>query len=163
VALSNLGVIRYQQNRLDDARTIFAPGRRRRAQRQQYALAARRGLFRKGAIEDAYAELNRAVAIDPHNARRTTISASCSVKKAGALPGELEIRRAIEINPQYPDAHFNLAVIYAKQRNPKIELAKYHYRKALDLGAKPDPDLESALEETFPRSRPQARTDTTKP
>ena len=38
------------------------------------------------------------------------------------------------------DAHFNLAVIYAKQRTPNVELAKYHYKKALDLGAPPDPN-----------------------
>ncbi|HXI84047.1 MAG TPA: tetratricopeptide repeat protein [Verrucomicrobiae bacterium] len=145
VALANLGVIRYQQNRLDDAENYL----------RKAAVAApndsnTRSLlgvvyFRKGAIEDAYAELNRAVAIDPHNAEAHNYLGIVLSEKGWGASGELEIRRAIEMNPQYADAHFNLAVVYAKQRNPKVELARYHYKKALDLGAKPDPELEALL------------------
>jgi tetratricopeptide (TPR) repeat protein len=68
VALANLGVIRYQQNRLDDAEQYL-----RKAAAAAPNDSNTRSLlgvvyFRKGAIEDAYSELNRAVAIDPHNA-----------------------------------------------------------------------------------------------
>jgi tetratricopeptide (TPR) repeat protein len=145
VALTNLGIIRYQQNRLDDAEKYL---------RQATAAAPNdsntRSLlgvvyYRKGAIEDAYAELNRAVAIDPHNAEAHNYLGIVLFEKGWGASGELEIRRAIEINPQYPDAHLNLAILYAKQRNPKVELAKYHYHKALDLGAKPDPQLEALM------------------
>jgi tetratricopeptide (TPR) repeat protein len=145
VALANLGVIRYQQNRLDDAEQYL---------RQAAAAAPNdsntRSLlgvvyFRKGAIEDAYSELNRAVAIDPHNAEAHNYLGIVLSEKGWGASGELEIRRAIEINPQYADAHFNLAVVYAKERNPKVELARYHYKKALDLGAPPDPELEALL------------------
>ena len=66
-------------------------------------------------------------------------------EKGWSAAGEQEIRRSIELNPQYADAHFNLAVIYAKQRTPKVEMARYHYKKALDLGAPPDPELEALL------------------
>ncbi len=145
VALANLGVIRYQQNRLDDAELYL----------RKAAVAApndsnTRSLlgvvyFRKGAIEDAYAELNRAVAIDPHNAEAHNYLGIVLSEKGWSASGELEIRRAIEINPQYADAHFNLAIVYSKLHNPKVELARYHYKKALDLGAKPDPELEATL------------------
>lgn len=145
VALANLGVIRYQQNRLDDAEDYL-----RKAAAASPNDSNTRSLlgvvyFRKGAIEDAYTELNRAVAIDPHNAEAHNYLGIVLSEKGWGASGELEIRRAIEINPQYPDAHFNLAVVYAKQRNPKLELARYHYKKALDLGAKPDPELEALL------------------
>jgi tetratricopeptide (TPR) repeat protein len=145
VALANLGVIRYQQNRLDDAE-----GYLRKAAAATPNDSNTRSLlgvvyFRKGAIEDAYAELNRAVAIDPHNAEAHNYLGIVLSEKGWGASGELEIRRAIEINPQYADAHFNLAVVYAKQRTPKVELARYHYKKALDLGAKPDPGLEALL------------------
>ena len=145
VALANLGVIRYQQNRLDDAEDYL-----RKAAVASPNDSNTRSLlgvvyFRKGAIEDAYTELNRAVAIDPHNAEAHNYLGIVLSEKGWGASGELEIRRAIEINPQYPDAHFNLAVVYAKERNPKVELARYHYKKALDLGAKPDPELEALL------------------
>jgi Flp pilus assembly protein TadD/uncharacterized coiled-coil DUF342 family protein len=145
VALANLGVIRYQQNRLDDAEDYL-----RKAAAASPNDSNTRSLlgvvyFRKGAIEDAYTELNRAVAIDPHNAEAHNYLGIVLSEKGWGASGELEIRRAIEINPQYADAHFNLAVVYAKERTPKVELARYHYKKALDLGAKPDPDLEALL------------------
>ncbi len=145
VALANLGVIRYQQNRLDDAEQYL-----RKAAAASPNDSNTRSLlgvvyFRKGAIEDAYSELNRAVAIDPHNAEAHNYLGIVLSEKGWGASGELEIRRAIEINPQYADAHFNLAVVYAKEHNPKVELARYHYKKALDLGAPPDPELEALL------------------
>jgi len=101
--------------------------------------------YRKGLTEDSFNELTRAVALDPRNAEAHNYLGVVLNQKGWGAAGEQEIRRAIEINPQYADAHFNLAVIYAKQRTPDIELAKYHYRKALDLGAPPDPQLEALL------------------
>lgn len=145
VALSNLGAIRYQQSRLDDAEQYL-----RRAVAAAPNDSNTRSLlgvvfFRKGLVEEAYSELNRAVALDPRNAEAHNYLGIVTSQKGWGAAGEMEIRRAIEINPQYADAHFNLAVIYAKQRVPKVELARYHYKKALDLGAPPDPDLEALL------------------
>jgi Tfp pilus assembly protein PilF len=60
--------------------------------------------------------------------------------------GEGEIMRAIEINPQYADAHFNLAVIYATGKPPARMMAKKHYAKAIELGAPPDPSLERLVQ-----------------
>ena len=101
--------------------------------------------YRKGLTEDSFNELTRAVALDPHNAEAHNYLGIVLSQKGWGAAGEQEIRRAIEINPQYADAHFNLAVIYAKQRTPDVELAKYHYRKALDLGAPADPQLDALL------------------
>jgi outer membrane protein assembly factor BamD (BamD/ComL family) len=157
VALANLGVIRYQQNRLDDAEQYL-----RKAAAAAPNDSNTRSLlgvvyFRRGAIEDAYSELNRAVAIDPHNAEAHNYLGIVLSEKGWGASGELEIRRAIEINPQYADAHFNLAVVYAKEHNPKVELARYHYKKALDLGAPPDPELEALLKKLS--AKPAAPTD----
>ena len=55
-------------------------------------------------------------------------------------------RKAIEIDPQYGDAHFNLAVIYATQKPPAKELARRHYKLAQDLGIPKDPQLEKLLQ-----------------
>ena len=56
------------------------------------------------------------------------------------------MRKAIELQPNYTEAHFNLAVFYLQRTPPAVELARRHYQKALDLGASPDAQLEKSLE-----------------
>lgn len=58
---------------------------------------------------------------------------------------ESELRRAVELRPEYADAHFNLAVFCLERDPPAVELARRHYRKAIELGAAPDPLVEKAL------------------
>ena len=144
-ALSSLGSIRYQQGRVDDAEQYL-----RKAVAAAPNDANTRALLgavfiRKGLTEDAFNELTRAVALDPHNAEAHNYLGIVLSQKGWGTAGEQQIQTALDINPQYADAHFNLAVIYAKQRTPNLELARYHYKKALDLGAPPDPELEALL------------------
>lgn len=58
---------------------------------------------------------------------------------------EAELRRAVELQPDYADAHFNLAVFCLERNPPAVELARRHYQKAMELGAAPDPLIEKAL------------------
>jgi Flp pilus assembly protein TadD len=58
---------------------------------------------------------------------------------------EAELRRAVELRPDYADAHFNLAVFCLERTPPATELARRHYREARRLGAEPDPLIEKAL------------------
>jgi tetratricopeptide (TPR) repeat protein len=145
VALSNLGVIYYQQSRLDEAEDLLrkavaaSPG-----DSQAHAVL---GViyFRKAHTEDAYSELTRAVALNPRNAEAHNYLGIVMSEKGWATAAEQEVRRAIELKPEYADAHFNLAVIYSREKTPRLELARYHYQKARDLGAERDSSLETAL------------------
>jgi Flp pilus assembly protein TadD len=66
-------------------------------------------------------------------------------KKGWYSAAEDEMRKAIELQPDYAEAHFNLAVFYLQRNPPAVELARRHYQKARDLGAAPDPDVEKRL------------------
>jgi hypothetical protein len=52
----------------------------------------------------------------------------------------------VALDPNYGEAHANLAVVYALARPPALELARYHYQKARALGQPANPDLERRLE-----------------
>ena len=58
---------------------------------------------------------------------------------------ETALRKAVELNPNYGSAHNDLAVIYLGEKPPMAELARWHYRKAVELGEPRDPDLEKKL------------------
>jgi tetratricopeptide (TPR) repeat protein len=58
---------------------------------------------------------------------------------------ETAFRKALQMLPDFEDAHFNLAVIYAKQQPPFPELARFHYGKAVSAGHAKDPALEKLL------------------
>ena len=63
---------------------------------------------------------------------------------------ETALRKAIQLAPNYAGAHHNLVVVYATQKPPFIETAKYHYQKALSAGHPPNADLEKLLKEPAP-------------
>jgi Flp pilus assembly protein TadD len=58
---------------------------------------------------------------------------------------EAQLRRAVELQPDYADAHFNLAVFYLERTPPAVELTRRHYHRARELGAAPDQLIEKAL------------------
>jgi tetratricopeptide (TPR) repeat protein len=142
LAAVNLGVIRYQQGRLEAAAQVLrlapADGRAR-------ALVGII-LFRQGKLEDALTELESAVALTPDNAEAHNFLGVVLSEKGRAIDGERAVRRALELKPGYADAHMNVALLYVRQAPPRVELARLHYRKAIHFGATPDAALERLLQ-----------------
>ena len=66
-------------------------------------------------------------------------------RKGWSDASEQELRRAVELDPGYADANFNLAVLYLRRTPPLYELARRHYQRALDLGAARDPVIEKLI------------------
>jgi len=60
---------------------------------------------------------------------------------------ETALRKAIQLEPNHASAHHNLAVIYLTQKPPLVELAKWHYQKALAAGHPRNADLEKLLDD----------------
>ena len=58
-----------------------------------------------------------------------------------------EMESAVKLNPNLGEAHFNLAQIQLANTRPNIESARSHYKKALELGSKPDENLNFLLKE----------------
>ena len=56
------------------------------------------------------------------------------------------MRKAVQLDPGYANAHNNLAVVYISQQPPLVELARWHYQKALAAGHPSNPELEKLLD-----------------
>ena len=60
---------------------------------------------------------------------------------------ERAFTNAVSIDPEYGDAHFNLAVLHATKEQPDPKAAEEHYFKALHLGVPRDSAIEGYLKE----------------
>ncbi len=68
------------------------------------------------------------------------------LKKLGwTSAAEAELQKAIDLEPKFADAHFNIAAIYLERRPPALELARRHYEVARTMGARPDETMEAQL------------------
>ncbi|MCX6923736.1 MAG: hypothetical protein NT154_11090 [Verrucomicrobia bacterium] len=99
--------------------------------------------------------LNRAAKLDPKDAQ-TQNFLGCALNEKGLRgPAETALRKAVQMDPGYGDAHNNLAMAYITQQPPLVELARWHYKKALAAGNPANPKLERMLEEASPASSGQ--------
>jgi len=89
--------------------------------------------------------LTKSLAINPKSATAHNYLGITASQKGWQEAAEKEILEALANNPNYADAHFNLAVIYATAEPPAREQARQHYAKATELGAERDPSLEKLL------------------
>ncbi len=95
--------------------------------------------------EEAFACLAQATLHDESNPRAHNYLGMAAGRKGWGEASEQELRRAVELDPNYADANFNLAVLYLGRNPPLIELARRHYQRALDLGAQRDPAIENLI------------------
>jgi Tfp pilus assembly protein PilF len=105
---------------------------------------------RQGRFDESIAVLNRVIPADPKNAVAHNYLAIALGKKGDTAKAEESFRESLAIDPNYANAHFNLAVMYANAEPPSLQLAKKHYEKAKDLGAEPDSVLERRLAQIQP-------------
>ncbi len=145
VALVNLGSLEYRAGHLEEAQKWLRQATR--AKPDTFAAWLTLGVVANeaGKLDVALAALAQAVLLDPSNAKAHSYLGVVVGRKGWKDGAEAELRRALELDDTYADAHFNLAITYLQQNPPAVELARRHYRRALELGAKPDSLVEKEL------------------
>jgi Flp pilus assembly protein TadD len=102
--------------------------------------------FRQKKYDEAIDALSRAAKNDPQDAQIQNFLGLALSEKGLRGPAETALRKAIQLDPGYASAHANLAVAYITQQPPLVELARWHYQKALAAGLPRNPDLEKMLD-----------------
>jgi Flp pilus assembly protein TadD len=143
--LANLAAIQLELGRLDEAEKNLA-----RALTLDPADAFSLTLlgmlkFSRDDYDGALEALARSAQIDPANPETQNYLGITLSQKGQRAPAEAALRKAIQLKPEYASAHHNLAIIYATQTPPFLELARWHYQKAIALGHARNADLEQLL------------------
>lgn len=101
--------------------------------------------FRQQRYDEAFDALSHSAQLDPENSE-TQNYLGITLSQRGQRPAaEAALRKAIKLNPTSPTAHYNLAVVYATQKPPFLELARYHYEKSRRGGQPANPQFEELL------------------
>ena len=145
IVLANLGIIETELNHLDEAEKHL---------RAAIALAPEDAFnyaslgtlkLKQGQNDEAIDALSRAAKLAPQNAEIQSRLGVAFSQKGLRGPAEAALRKALQLQPGYGRAHLNLAVVYANQDPPLLELARWHYQKAIAAGLPKDEAFELKL------------------
>ena len=155
LVLANLATIEMEQGKLEDAEKHITAAVAQSPD-DAYNLSILGYLkLREEKYDDALDALSRAARLDPRNPEIENYLGVTLGHKGLRKQAETALRKAIQLDPNYGPAHNNLAVIYINQTPPLVELARWHYQKALDAGQPHNPELEKVLDARAPPASPQ--------
>ena len=145
IVLGNLATIEMEQGKLADAEKHLTAAVAQNPE-DAYNVAMLGYLrFRQEKFDEALTTLSQAAKLDPRNPEIQNYLGVTLSHQGLRVPAETALRRAVQFAPEYAAAHNNLAVIYARQQPPLLQLARWHYEKARAAGQPPNPDLETIL------------------
>ena len=144
--LANLGAIQLQLNHLEDAEKNLKQAITLDPDDSFSLLMWGVLKSRQEKYDEALNALSRSAKLNPDNAETQNYLGITLGQKGLRGPAETALRRAIQLQNGYSDAHHNLAVIYATHQPPSLQLAKWHYDKSLALGHARNPELEKILD-----------------
>jgi len=98
--------------------------------------------YENGDLPLAISSLMRAIHAVPGDATSRLVLAAVLRDYGWEKASVVELRRALDIDPKLPDAHYNLALAYLSESPPRVELARRHYYAAIDLGAEPSEEMD---------------------
>jgi Flp pilus assembly protein TadD len=103
--------------------------------------------YRQDRLDEAVDLLSRGARLNPDSAIAQNYLGIALSAKGQRGPAEAALRRAVSLQPGYAEAHANLAIVYALQKPPFLELARWHYQKARSSGYAANPEVEKVLNE----------------
>ena len=106
-----------------------------------------RTYFLQDKLDEALTKLEAGLTYDPRNAKAHNCVGVISTRKGWVDRAEKAFTSAVSIDPEYGDAHFNLALLHATKNEPNPKEAEKHYFRALHLGVPRDASIEGFLKE----------------
>ncbi len=147
-ALSRLGIIFSEKGNDEKAVEYLDKAMRLDPDDVEKMRAAGYAYIRLGEFYKALGVVSKATALDPKNADlQRYLGIVCSYLN-WTQAAERQFLVSNELDPESADTAFNLAVLLATSSPERIEEARKWYRKAVKLGAEPDPGTERLFGKT---------------
>lgn len=135
----------FERGELDTARRMVEEVLGRNAEHSG-ALGLRGALeLREGNVRAARRTLEKALKLDETNAYHHNYLGVVHQQMNKHKQALKHVSRAVELDPEYVNALYNLAILQATGRNPDLEAARMHYQRARSLGAPASAALERLL------------------
>jgi Tfp pilus assembly protein PilF len=147
LALANLASVEVEQNKIPDADKHIQAAMAQTPNDAFGLTVLGRVKFAEADYDGSLDALERAAKLDSKNAQVENFLGVALAEKGLRSQAETAFRKAIQIEPDYGDAHKNLTIFYLTANPPMVELARWHYEKALAAGVAPSPDLERMLDQ----------------
>lgn len=144
-ALGGLAIAEMERNRLDEAEKAIRKAITLAPDNASAHSTLGQIKFRQKQFDAAFEALSRGASLDPNNAEIQNLLGVTLSQKGLRGPAEAALRKAIQLQPGYASAHNNLAIIYANAQPPLLELARWHYQKAIASGHARSSDMEAML------------------
>lgn len=152
--LGNLAAILVERGRLEEGEALLSRALNVDAE-DPFSLSLRGIIrFRQQRYDEAFEALSKSAQLDPDNADTQNYLGITLSQRGQRKAAEAALRKALKLSPTSPAAHYNLAVVYATQKPPFLELARYHYEKARRSGQPPNPAFEGVLRGEIPTEPP---------
>ena len=151
LGLVNLGLVEFYAGDPEKSENLLKQAVRQRLETAPAWLTLGMIYMDQNRFPEALAALSQATLHDPNNPRARNFLGVVIGRQGWIYGAEQELRRAVELDPAYADAHYNLAVFYLQEKPPATELAKRHYFKAVELGVEKDPSMEKLFTSTKPK------------
>jgi Tfp pilus assembly protein PilF len=147
LALANLASVEVEQNKIPDADKHIQAAMAQTPDDAFGLTVLGRVKFAEADYDGSLDALERAAKLDSKNAQVENFLGVALAEKGLRSQAETAFRKAIQIEPDYGDAHKNLTIFYLTANPPMVELARWHYEKALAAGVAPSPDLQIMLDQ----------------
>jgi len=155
-ALANLGAVEFQLKDYDAAIAHLERALAVKPALSQTWLTLGMVHYERDDPMRALSAISRAVAEKPDDPRARNHLAAAAKALGWLGAAETELQRALDLDPNYAEAHFNLALIYLERHPPAVELARRHYLRSVELGTPRDPLVEKQLNESHSEEINQA-------
>jgi Flp pilus assembly protein TadD len=115
------------------------------SRRERKVLTDNINLCRRGAYRNVVANMQKFIKKYPKNGQGYLVLGTALVGLGDFEGATIALKSAVEFSPNSSEAHYNLCQLLVRADDPDFNEARKHYRKALQLGAEPDSDLQIVL------------------